>query len=408
MSADVIVIGAGITGISAALLLQAEGAKITIIDPLIPGDEGQASFGNAGVIAIGSILPLASRHAFSDMLKMLVSRDAPMFAPAGHLPKLARFGLSFLSAGRHKYDATVEALSGISMTAVDDHMALNVEEAKALIRHGPYASVFRSAKEFKNERHHFEEKRSLGFQIKYIKNEKLDDIDPNLSSDFRYAAMVENCAWIESPMQYMQALYQRFKYNGGKHVVEPVTKLDNNSVTTQNASHHADKIIVAAGAYSARILKSIGMNIPMEAERGYHLFMPNCSLRPNHPFMHGTASIVATPMKGGLRVAGIAEYGGLDRAPRKQPIAFLKRHLREIYPDIDLTNATEWMGRRPTLPDSMPMIGAIASHRNIICAFGAQHIGLTLGPRIGILAKDLALGRKLNYDLTAFNPHRFD
>jgi D-amino-acid dehydrogenase len=145
----------------------------------------------------------------------------------------------------------------------------------------------------------------------------------------------------------------------------------------------------------------------IETERGYHLFLENPSFQPAFPFMVAEASFVVTPMAKGLRCAGIVEFGGLKAAKSAAPITLLHKRIRQVFPDLEWSGETTWMGHRPSTPDSLPHIGALAENPNIIFAFGAQHIGLTLGPRMGRMAADIAMGRTPNIDMTPFRPERF-
>jgi D-amino-acid dehydrogenase len=153
-------------------------------------------------------------------------------------------------------------------------------------------------------------------------------------------------------------------------------------------------------------MKKLGLKVPLEAERGYHIIYKNPSQLPRNPMMIAAGKFAVNPMETGLRCAGLVEFGGIKAGPSRAPIALLRHKTREVFPDLRYDSTEEWLGFRPSTPDSLPLIGEIRN-TGIYTAFGHQHIGLTAGPKTGRLVADLITDRRPNIDLSAYSPNRY-
>ena len=168
-----------------------------------------------------------------------------------------------------------------------------------------------------------------------------------------------------------------------------------------------DHVVITAGAWSASLMADLGLTVPLESERGYHLDLFGSSIRPRGPTYVSTGAFVATPMEGRVRLAGVLEFGGLNAGPSKAPFALLRRQVRRAFPGLTWQHEEEWMGHRPALPDSLPVIGAVPGVANAWAGFGHQHVGLTAGARTGRMLAQLITGTRPNIDISAFAPDRF-
>jgi len=405
-----LVIGAGITGIAAAEWLRRDGVAVTVIDRTAPGDPNQTSFGNAGLLARSAVLPLSEPGMLLASARMVFDPNSPLFLRWTHLPRLAPWLLRFFGSGRHdRMMRGVDALTSIVTDAVDQHAALAAgTDAARFIQRGPYAYMFRNRAEYDRHRLDWDMRRRAGFRVTELEGAALAAHDANLSDRYGFAAMLEDHGWLGDPGAYVAALAGHFQDNGGKILTGDVTEIAAGRVTLADGQRFgADRIILATGAWSDALTRQRGLRTLVEPERGYHLFLTGPSFQPAHPFMVAEAHCVLTPMDKGLRVAGISEWGGFSRKKSPGPLDLLKKRLKQVYPTLTWKAEETWLGFRPTTPDSLPHIGSPKDDPSIICAFGAQHIGLTLGPRMGRLAADIATGRKPNLDLTPFRPDRF-
>ena len=169
----------------------------------------------------------------------------------------------------------------------------------------------------------------------------------------------------------------------------------------------ADKIVLSAGAWSSLLTKKLTPKVKLEAERGYHVSMYNPNFTAPNPYMITDALFVITPMDGFLRAAGVVEFGGLTAPASSAPVNLLRKQMKKVYPKLEFDYDEVWMGRRPTTPDCLPVLGESAADPNIIHAYGGQHVGLTMGPRVGRLVADIAAERRTNMDISAYKVDRF-
>jgi D-amino-acid dehydrogenase len=167
-----------------------------------------------------------------------------------------------------------------------------------------------------------------------------------------------------------------------------------------------DSVVLATGVWSKPLMRKLGLNVPLESERGYHIVYENATGGPQRPTMIAAGKFVATPMAQGVRCAGIVELGGTEAGPTKAPLKLLRKQARETFPHLNATSEIEWLGHRPAPSDSLPLIGQIGSSR-VFTAFGHHHIGLTGGPKTGRLIAGLVTDQPPNMDLSAYAPQRF-
>ncbi|HUL52635.1 MAG TPA: FAD-binding oxidoreductase, partial [Opitutaceae bacterium] len=180
-----------------------------------------------------------------------------------------------------------------------------------------------------------------------------------------------------------------------------------NAVNTTAKSIACDGVVVAAGAWSKHLTAMLGHKVPLDTERGYHVTLPKPGKMPRMPLYSGDHSFAVTPLEVGLRFAGTVELGGLDAPPNYARAEVLMKHGRRMFGDLDETGRSDWMGFRPSMPDSLPVIGRGRRHANTWFAYGHGHLGLTLGPITGKTIADLVAGRNPGFDLSPFRIDRF-
>jgi len=410
MTRSAIVIGAGITGVSAAEWLRRAGVSVTLVDRILPGRPDQASYGNAGLLARCAGIPISEPGLIFKAPRMLLDPNSPLFLKWGYLPRLLPWLLPFLrntAPSRHR--PIVQALAALTSDSVDQHLALSRgTPAESYIRQGDYAYYYRSRRDFAHDAAEISLRRAAGFDPVELDREALHARDPHLSDAYNFAALYPDHGWLTSPGDYVAALAEHFMAQGGNFVQGEVTDLAEGRVRLLGGREiTADRIILTAGAWSGGLARKLGMTARLESERGYHLFLHKPSHMPANPFMVSDAKFVVTPMQDGLRCAGIVEFGGLDAPPSRAPFELLRKRIHEVYPDLTWQSESEWMGHRPSTPDSLPHLGPIPGAPSIIAAFGGQHVGLTIGPKLGRIAADLACGRQPNLPLAPYDPARF-
>ncbi|MCA8868734.1 MAG: FAD-binding oxidoreductase [Rhodobacteraceae bacterium] len=405
-----IVIGSGITGVASAEWLRREGVSVTLIDRVAPGAPEQTSYGNAGLLARVAVVPLSEPGMFLKAPLMILDPDSPLFLKWHYLPRLIPWLVPFLrNARRDILESTVQALLALTDDSVDQHLALaRGTRAADYIRKGDYFYYYRNRKAYAKDAYASGLRRQAGFVPNEHDRAELLQHDPNVSARYQFATSYADHGWLTSPGRYVAALAEHFQVNGGVFRLAEVAAIGDGEVTLSGGEVlTADRIILCAGAWSGGLSRPLGQKSRLETERGYHLFLNNTSFAPVCPFMVADAKFVVTPMLGGLRCAGIVEFGGLNAAASKAPLDLLRKRIRQVYPSLTWESEETWMGHRPSMPDSLPHLGPLIHAPRVICAYGGQHVGLTIGPRLGRMARDIALGRNINIDIKAYDPNRF-
>lgn len=407
----IVVIGAGIVGVSTAIWLRRFGAEVTLVDR---GDPGQGtSFGNGGVLAACAVMPVTGPGLLRAAPGMLLDRDAPLFLRWAYLPKLLPFLLKYL---RHANDPDtrriVAALTPIVADSVDQHMALSEGlAARAFVRPSDYVYAFDNRAKFDAQAYGWSLRRAAGFTPEMIEGAAVQDYEPSLSNRITCLAVLRDHGHILDPGGYVVALAQDFRALGGQITradVQDITLTDGQitGVLTSEGAISCDRAVLTTGVWSGPLMQKLGLKIPLESERGYHIVFEDAEGAPKVPVMIDAGKFVATPMTAGLRCAGVLEFGGLDAGPSRAPFALLRRHVRAALPHLKHAKEVEWMGHRPATPDSLPLIGEIGQ-TGVFAGFGHHHIGLTAGPKTGRLLAGLMMGRPSNTDMTPYQPGRF-
>lgn len=409
----VIVVGAGITGISIAEILRRDGWSVTLVDRVRPGDTSQASYGNGGILARCAVVPVSVPGLLTKAPRMLLDPSSPLFMRWSYLPRLLPWLVPFLRSGRKaRLSKIVAALGSLTFDSVDQHMALaKGTGAEKYIATGEYAYLYRSREDFEGDALGFAYRREQGFSYEERHRDALVEQDPELSERYNFAAVFPDHGWITSPGEYVAALGKHFVQAGGEFRQGEVVDIRPGhrvSVTLDGGERlEADKVVLAAGVWSRKMAEKLGQPINMETERGYHLLLKSPSFKPTIPYMVADAKFVATPMEAGLRLAGIIEYGGLHAEPSPAPINLLRRQIKSVYPRLTWQGEEEWMGHRPSTSDSLPVLGHAPGAEGVVYAFGSQHIGLTIGPKLGRVIADLLSERRSNFDLAPYGAERF-
>ncbi|MEM8728920.1 MAG: FAD-binding oxidoreductase [Pseudomonadota bacterium] len=409
----IVIVGAGITGVSAAEWLRRAGCAPVLVDPILPGDPGQTSFGNAGLIARASVLPVADPKLVRKAPAMLFDPDAPLYLRWRYLPRLMPWLIPFLRNARPERIREIsEGLSAMTFDATEQHLALAEQTgAEAFMNHGDYVSLYPNEAAYQSDHLGAEIRARFDLEPEPLTRDALEARDPHLGPAYQFGTRYGQFAWLTSPGHYVRALFDHYRQAGGAFQqarVVDITPGPSPSVTLEGGTVlAASKIVLSAGAWSRRFAQSLGMRMRLEAERGYHVAMEHPSFTAPHPYMVTDAKMVLTPMAGALRAAGVVEFAGLDGPEIPEPPQLIARAVKRVYPDLAFAQATSWMGRRPTTPDSLPAIGEARAAPNVVHAYGGQHIGLTIGPKIGRLVSEMIAGQKTNLDLGLYRPDRF-
>ena len=408
----VVVIGAGIVGVSTALLLRRAGVAVTLIDRAGPG-EG-ASFGNAGVLASCAVVPVTVPGLMGKAPRMLLDPAQPLFLRWRYLPRM----LPWL--GRYMSHATAaetrriaQALAPLTGDSLAEHQALaEGTGAEKWITPCDYVYAYRDRAQFEGDAFGWGLRSDAGFQWTEMESADLRAYDPALAPGLGFGVRLPDHGRITDPGRYVRDLAAAAEARGVRMLTAEVTDItrENGRVTGVRAGGETlacDAVALCIGAWSKPLARTLGVDVPLESERGYHVELLEPSVMPRAPVMVASGKFVATPMDGRLRLAGVVEFGGLDAPPSRAPLELLKRNARTAFPDLTWRETREWMGHRPAPTDSIPLIGAAPGLEGAYLGFGHHHVGLTSGPKTGRLLAQIITGQRPNIDVTPYSPARF-
>ncbi|UWQ16464.1 FAD-binding oxidoreductase [Jannaschia sp. M317] len=405
------IVGGGIVGICTALALQEAGQRVTLIDRDPPGQA--TSFGNAGIISPWSIVPQAMPGIWRKLPGMLLRPDGPAAVSLrhgpGYLPWLARFLRQSTPDRVRAASDAMHYLCADSISLYRHHLGGTGHED--LIADAIYVHAFRDAAAADLDAQGYRIRRDAGAQIEAIGTADLRDLEPDLAPDFKAAILIRGQARARDPGRLGTVLAEKIARLGGAVLRETVLDLRPIDrawqVVTDATTHRFDKVVIAAGVWSAEILKRLGLRVPLAAERGYHVAYSETAARLNNSVMDVSAMAVASTMTGGLRVAGTAEFAGISSPPSPRRVRNLQRIAERMVPSLKGETFKSWMGIRPSFPDSLPLIQEFAQHPGLIGAFGHSHYGLMMAPKTGRIVADIVRRARINMDQSAFGIERF-
>ena len=412
MTDRVIIIGGGIVGVCAALEAQRAGLNVTLIDKKQPGRE--TSFGNAGVLSESSVMVLNNPKLLKSLPKLLLNKSLGFrYSPRFVLKNLGWF-IKFLSycTQRHTRHAG-HALRSLMAISLDRHKAL-IDEAKVkeIFRHQGWMKVFRTEKSFEGYQHELDLMKETGVPFTVFDKEQIRQVEPGLQPIYEKAVLVDETCGITNPAKLTDAYVDLFIAAGGKVVEDAVTGLDCQGdwiVSLKNTRPlHADKIVIAAGAWSSEVAGWLGYRIPMKWERGYHRHLaPSDGPSLNRAVHDVDGGFVMASMQAGIRITTGVEMTDRDAPPNYAQINGAIADAQKNHHLGEPVDSEHWMGRRPTLPDSLPMIGAAPRHDGLYFNFGHHHIGLSMGTGSGQIIATLLKGESPPINIVPFKPERF-
>jgi D-amino-acid dehydrogenase len=412
MSRHVTVIGAGIIGICAAAYLQRAGCRVTVLDPVAPGQS--TSFGNAGALSKTAFIPLAAPGILREVPKWLLDPDGPLVVRWSYLPKALPWLWQFVrSSERATYEASAEALKPLT-TSVFDRYAPLVAEARCehLINRVGQLYVYSTDAAFAADQDVIALRRRMGVRVDVLTVDELRQMEPSLGDKFRHGVLLPENGHCGNPAGLVEAIAESVVRNGGEIAIDRVLDFVMHDrrvshLVTDKGRRTVDQIVVAAGAWSGMLAAKLGHRVPLETQRGYHVMLadPSVALRRNVGWVEG--KFIATPMEHGLRIAGTVEIAGLKAPPDYRRADALLRRGRAMFRDLTHGDVKRWMGHRPCLPNSVPVISRSPGIANAFFAFGHGHIGLITAPATGHLIAELVIGAPPTIDPTPYRIDRF-
>jgi D-amino-acid dehydrogenase len=409
-AADVVVLGAGIVGVSAAIAARQRRLSVILVDRREPGSE--TSYGNAGVLSSGSNLPLNKPSLWRALPGYIANRNAALrWDPVWTIRNIgwvARF-LANASPSRTKPRAT--ALHDLIGESLKLHREWIVKAgASQRIRETGWLKVWRSdAREAAKQEQAF--LASYGIESRLLDRQAISALEPDIVPVYKVGLLHTQTASVDSPGDVVKAYARMFASAGGEIRESEVKAIapDKNGwrVALANGDIGARHVVVALGPWSAEVLRPLGYRVPLAFERGYHReFKPNPARTLQRPIHDAEGSFLITPMEKGIRLTT-----GVELTDRDAPSCFAQ--LDAVVPlakgvvEFGEAVGEPWRGSRPTLPDSLPMIGPAPRHAGLWLAFGNQHIGFTTGPATGAAIAAMIGGATPPFDVGPFAPSRY-
>ncbi|MEM5470156.1 FAD-dependent oxidoreductase [Hoeflea sp. AS60] len=409
----IIIVGGGIVGIATAALLAEAGHAVTVIDR--SGLAQETSKGNAAALAFSDIMPLASPKILLKAPKWLLDPLGPLSIRPSYLPKLAPWLWQFWKASLPaRHQSSIGTQTALMRLAETEMMAL-VDRAgiSGMVRHDGSLELYESDAEFNATAGGWQQREQAGITFEHVRGARLAELQPGLSPRFVAGTFVPGWKTVSEPQHFALALWAHAERSGAIFKKAEIVDLERSengpSVRLEDGTtREADRVVVCAGAWSTRLINRVTrLRIPLETERGYNTTLPVGAFDLKRQLIFGNHGFVITPLSTGVRVGGAVELGGLDLSPNYARSKSMLEKAATFLPGLKTTGGVEWMGFRPSLPDSLPVIGALPEDPSILLGFGNGHLGLTQSAAMGRLIADLVSNKTPSIDIAACRPDRF-
>ena len=407
---NIAVVGAGIVGICSAYFLKKSGFQVTLIDKEKPGT--MTSFGHACSFADYANVPVNYPGLLWDIPSMLLRKDGPLAVDFFYIIKNLPWAINFLkNCRKEKVDEIATSLTNLLK-----HSQLSYDEifkdvnVKEFISHEENLYLFDTKKSFENYEYANIIRKNNNVKVRNLNKDEVKELEPNIADVYYSGQVFTGSRHTTNPLAISNKIFDKFIELGGIYINQHVKNLIQNEknieLLMEDKKIKFDKIIICAGAWSNQIANMIGDKFPLDTERGYHILFETNEKLINRPVAWSESGFYLIQIHNGVRAAGTVEIAGLNKLPNKKRLNMIERQSRKVLPQLGKVKST-WMGRRPTLPDSLPIIGNSQKNNNIIYAFGHQHVGWTLGAVTGKIIDSLSRDQIPNIDISAYSPSRF-
>jgi D-amino-acid dehydrogenase len=410
-SRHIAVIGAGIVGVCCAAWLQRKGWQVSLVDHGEPGHG--TSFGNTGVIAPSAFLPVAMPGMLKQVPKWIIDPHGPLRIRWSYLPQLAPWLLRFVRCTNvEQMERSAAAMRTLVEPVLDCYAPLLRNAGnQELVREGGSLFVYESEEAFAADQRMISLRRKFGTDLVELRDSEIRALEPALAQQFRWATYARENMYTVNPQRLTATLAAQVGRDGGELIrcrVNDIAVEDGSPVLkTSGGDLRFPKVLIAAGAWSKVLAARVGDKVPLETQRGYHVTMADPGVTLGRTISWVRHRIFTTPMEMGLRIAGGVELAGLRAAPNWARAEKMIGIAKAMYPDLNVERKTFWMGHRPCLPDSLPVIGRSRKSPNVFYAFGHQHVGMCSAAATGRTIAELVSGERPQIDVTPFRPDRF-
>jgi D-amino-acid dehydrogenase len=404
------VLGGGIVGACCSLALLRRGFDVTLIEKDAPGRG--ASFGNAANIGLASVPPLGMPGMLRNFPRMLLDPRHPLVIRWRDLPGTLPWLMRFRGA-LNRAEAIAGARAALLAQAGHAYDNLLTDIARPdLIRNTGLIFAYETQAAFEAGRSGLEMRRRRGIEAQELTGNQLRELEPALSDLVVSGVHYPIVQTVINPLLLTEAVVDAFNARGGRLLRETVRGFDLGppgvtAVVTDAASHPCDIVVVSAGAWSREVMALLGEQVMVTPERGYHVMIPAAPNMPAIPIAAGDRNVSITSLTTGLRMTTMAEFTTIDAPPDHDRALGIFQSAAPLIRGLDTRDiASRWVGSRPSTPDSLPVIGRSPRHRNVICAFGHGHLGVTFGAVTGNIVGTLARDELPNIDIAPYRPDR--
>lgn len=375
----VAVVGAGVVGAAISLALSRRGAIVTLVDRDLPGSG--CSAGNSGAISPGSVAPLALPGVLASVPGMLLDSESPLYLPLAYLPRALPWLIRFVASAQPFRVAHAAArLDALHRGAIEMHerMTRELGVPQLFMRQG-HLHVYPDEASLAKDATGWRLRQEYGYHAVRLDRAGIEGLEPRLAPRYRLGMYLADHATILNPRRYVEAMARAFVAGGGNFIRADVTRLAPvaHGWRLEGLPTNFDHVVVAAGAWSRRLLDPLGLRLPVESQRGYHVQFAGAQSAVSRTVVLADRKVFITPMEEGLRVGGTVEFAGLAAPPNPRRAAVLHRIACECVAGLEDMESQTWMGHRPCMPDSMPVVGPAKAHRGLWLAVGHGHLGLT-------------------------------
>ena len=408
---SIAVIGAGIIGICSAYYLQKSGFKVTLIDHNEPGS--MTSSGHACTFADYACVPVNSPTIFKDLPSMLLKQDGPLAINFMYMIKHLPWAISFLkNCSRNKVEYIASSLANfLKHSRLSYDQLFKEVDVSQYINNNETLYLYKTEKEYQAARYSIDLRKKNGVNIRELNAAEINDLEPNIAPVYFCGLIFEGSRHTTSPIKVSKKIFEKFLLNGGSFLNKKITAINNTAkgitIISENSAFDFDNIVISAGSWSNELALMVGDKFPLDTERGYHVLFDNEKKLISRPVGWSQSGFYLIQIEEGIRAAGTVEIAGLQKDSNPKRLKMIEREARKIMPTLGKVKST-WLGLRPTLPDSLPVIGQSTKDKNVFYAFGHQHIGWTLGAVTGKVMTELVNDKKPNLDLSPFDPNRFN
>lgn len=412
MAKNITIIGAGIVGIATASYLRRDGHAVTVVDMRPPGE--YTSFGNAGILSPGSCVPQALPGVLSKVPGYLSDPLGPLAIRPAHFLKVLPWFLRLVAASRlSRVEQIADALRPLLQQTFDAYAPLVQHAGVAdMIRQTGYVVAYSSRAALARDALPWKLRRDRGVVVEEIDSAGIKQHVPQLKGEYEAGLYLPEQGYVTNPERLIKSLAEQFMKDGGRIVQRKVLDIEVSAegpraLVTDAGNMALETLVICAGSHSNEFTAKLGDSVPLEAERGYHVTYSDPQFTLPMPVFLPQQKVFITPMEMGLRIAGQSEFAGNEAEPNYARADVLAKQMQQIFPGISNVDSTRWMGRRPSMPDSLPVIGPASKMPNVWYAFGHGHIGLCGGAPTGRALADLIAGRAPDVNLEPFSVTRF-